>query len=413
VRRPLRRLLAIVAHNWPLKLAAVGLASLLYVGLVLAQNSKEWRGPVPIEVRKQPADAVLTGGVQYVTTIRYVAPLAAAGQVGSESFTAWIDLSTATLDAANDAVVSVNVISPDPQIQPFDWTPRQIRVHLDPLLTKVLPVAVDKGNVPPGLDLREPVVDPSQVSVSGTQSIVSQVVAVLARVRIDQSGLSIDQQVDLVAVDGRGDQVNQVRLEPTSVRVRIVIGNLLQNRSLPVSPVVAGTPAAGFDIASVTVDPLVVLVEGEPARLSALSRIDTLPLSVTGATGDVTASLGLVLPPGIDLLGTDRVTVTVRLTATAGTRTFTAGPVLAGARDDRTYSLSTDQVLVTVGGASSALATVSGDQLVVKADVSGLSSGVRAVQLKATLPAGMTLIAISPPTLTVTVGVPATPAASP
>ncbi len=409
----MRRLLAIVVHNWPLKLAAVGLASLLYVGLVLAQNSKEWRGQIPIDIRNQPAGAVIPGGVQYVTSIRYVAPLDAAGRVGSDSFTAWIDLSTATLDAANNAVVSVNVISPDPQIQPFDWTPRQISVHLDPLLMKDLPVTVDKGSVPPDLELREPVVDPARVSVSGTQSIVSQVVAVLARVRIDQAGLSIDQQVDLVAVDGRGEQVNQVRLEPASVRVRIVIGNQLQSRALPVSPVVAGTPAAGVDIASVTVEPLVVSVEGDPAKLSLLTRIDTLPVSVTGATGDVTANVGLVLPPGIELLGVDRVTVTIRLNATAGTRTFTAGPVLSGARDDRTYSLSTDQVLVTVGGASSALAVLSGDSLVVKADVSGLGPGVHAVQLKATLPAGLTLVAISPPTLTVTVGVPTTPAPSP
>jgi YbbR domain-containing protein len=408
-----RRLLAIVVHNWPLKLAAVGLASLLYVGLVLAQNSKEWRGQVPIEVRNQPAGAVCTGCVQYVTSIRYLAPLDAAGRVSGESFKAWIDLSTATPDAADDAVVRVNVTSPDPQIQPFEWTPRQISVHLDPLRTKVMAVSVDKGSVPADLEIREPVVDPAQVSVSGTQSSVSQVVAVLARVRIDQAGLSIDQQVELVAVDGRGEQVNQVRLEPASVRVRIVIGNQMQSRSLPVNPVVAGTPAAGFDIASVTVDPLVVSVEGDPAKLSALTRIDTMPVSVTGATSDVTASVGLIVAPGIELLGVDRVTVTARLNATTGTRTFTAGPVLSGARDDRTYSLSTDQVLVTVGGGSAALATLSGDNLVVTADVAGLNPGVHAIQLKATLPAGLTLVAISPPTLTVTVGVPPTPAPSP
>jgi YbbR domain-containing protein len=408
-----RRLLAIVIHNWPLKLAAVGLASLLYVGLVLAQNSKEWRGQVPIEVRNQPAGAVLIGGVQYVTSIRYFAPLDAAGRVTSESFTAWIDLSTATPDAANDAIVRVNVSSSDPQIQAFEWTPRQISVHLDPLRTKAMQVSVDKGNVPAELRLRDPVVDPAQITVSGTQSSVSQVVAVLARVRIDPSGLSIDEQVELIAVDGRGEQVNQVRLDPASVRVRIVIANQVQNRPLAVNPVVAGTPAAGFDIASVTVEPLVVSVEGEAAKLSALTRIDTLPVSVTGATGDVTASVGLILPPGIDVLGADQVTVTARIVATAGTRTFAAGPVLAGARDDRTYSLSTDEVLVTVGGASAALATLTGDKLVVTAEVGGLGPGVHAVQLKSTLPVGLTIVAISPPTLTVTVGVPATPAPSP
>jgi YbbR domain-containing protein len=408
-----RRAIAIIVHNWPLKLAAVGLAWLLYVGLVLAQNSKEWRGQVPIDVRNQPAGAVLTGGVQYVTSIRYFAPLDAAGRVTSDSFTAWIDLSTITPDADNAVVVRVNVSSSDPQIQTFDWSPRQITVHLDPLRTKIVPVSVDKGTVPPDLDLRDPIVDPAQVSVSGTQASVSQVVAAIARVRIDPAGLAIDQQVDLVAIDGQGEEVRQVRLEPAAVRVRILIGRQLQTRSLPVHPVMVGTPAAGFELASVTVDPLAVSVEGDGATLSAMSLIDTLPVSLTGATGDVTASVGLVLPPNTALLGVDKVTVTARLNATTGTRTFSAGPVLSGARDDRTYSLSTDQVLVTVGGTSVALASLGGDMLVVTADVDGLGPGIHPVKLRATLPAGLTLIAISPPTLTVTVAVATSPPPQP
>jgi YbbR domain-containing protein len=408
-----RRALAIIVHNWPLKLAAVGLASLLYVGLVLAQNSKEWRGQVPIEVRNQPAGAVLTGGVQYVTSIRYFAPFDAAGRVTSDSFTAWIDLSTIAPDAENAVVVRVNVSTPDPEIQAFDWAPRQITVHLDPLRTKIVPVSVDKGDVPPDLDLRDPIVDPAQVSVSGTQSSVSQVLGAVARVRIDKAGLSIDQQVDLVAIDGQGEEVRQVLLEPASVHVFILIGRQLQSRSLPIHPVIVGTPAAGFELASVTVDPLAVSLEGDGATLSALSLIDTLPVSLTGATGDVTASVGLVLPPSTALLGVDKVTVTARLNATSGTRTFSAGPVLSGARDDRTYSLSTDQVLVTVGGTSIALAGLRGDMLAVTADVDGLAPGVHPVKLRATLPAGLTLIAISPPTLTVTVGAATSPPPQP
>ena len=35
------RLLRLLVHNWPLKLAAVGLATLLYGGLVLSQNASD------------------------------------------------------------------------------------------------------------------------------------------------------------------------------------------------------------------------------------------------------------------------------------------------------------------------------------------------------------------------------------
>ena len=41
------RVLQTIVHNWPLKLAAIGLATLLYGGVVLTQNSNTFTQPVP------------------------------------------------------------------------------------------------------------------------------------------------------------------------------------------------------------------------------------------------------------------------------------------------------------------------------------------------------------------------------
>ena len=41
----MRRILEIVLHNWPLKLAAVGLATVLYGGIVLSQGARDLRRP--------------------------------------------------------------------------------------------------------------------------------------------------------------------------------------------------------------------------------------------------------------------------------------------------------------------------------------------------------------------------------
>jgi len=64
------RLLTLVIHNWPLKIAAIGLASLLYAGLVLSQNVQTFNGPIPILPLNQPTDAVLVGNLTAVTDIR-------------------------------------------------------------------------------------------------------------------------------------------------------------------------------------------------------------------------------------------------------------------------------------------------------------------------------------------------------
>ncbi len=53
----MKRLVAIVVHNWPLKLAAIALATLLYAGLVLSQSAQQTDARVPIVPRNQPVDA--------------------------------------------------------------------------------------------------------------------------------------------------------------------------------------------------------------------------------------------------------------------------------------------------------------------------------------------------------------------
>jgi YbbR domain-containing protein len=163
----------------------------------------------------------------------------------------------------------------------------------------------------------------------------------------------------------------------------------------------------------VTLDSPTVTLEGDAATLAALTKIDTQPLSISGSSANVSGVVGLVLPKGLEALGASTVRITASISATQGTRTFSVGIVLSGAQADRTYGLSTDQVLVTLGGTAGALANLQGDTLVVTADVDGFGPGVHEVALKTTLPAGIALVAVSPPKVTVTVTVPQSPSPSP
>ena len=89
------------------------------------------------------------------------------------------------------------------------------------------------------------------------------------------------------------------------------------------------------------------------------------------------------------------------------TRTYTAGLRLVGAAPDLSYALSTDRVLVTIGGSTADLDRLSGAAMVVDLDVAGLKAGAHPVPVTANLPAGTTLVAASPPKVTVTISVPA------
>jgi YbbR domain-containing protein len=160
-------------------------------------------------------------------------------------------------------------------------------------------------------------------------------------------------------------------------------------------------------VASVSVDPLVAPVEGDANDLAKLDQADTAPVSISGASSDVVQRVSLALPSGVQALGETTVQVTVRIRAVTATRTFDAGLAVVGSSPDKSYSLSTDHVLVTIGGLVADLDRLSAAAFVLNVDVSGLGDGPHKVVPTVNLTTGLTLLSISPSPVVVTIAAPA------
>jgi YbbR domain-containing protein len=400
------RYLRFVVHNWPLKLAAIGLATLLYGGLVLSQTTQDFTGNVPIQVANAAGDVIVLTQPGSVTRVRYVAPPDLGLRIDSTTFRATVDL--AGVQATGDRrTFSVAVEAVDPRIQVLDFEPRAIVLTADRVASRTVPIRAVLGPAPSGLDIGEPTVEETTATVSGPASVVAKVTEAQARVVVDGSGIDVNQLVTLLPVDANGEALTPVDVDPVQVRVKVPVFTDRRSKTLPVTPNVIGTPAAGFEIASVTVDPAVVSVEGDANDLAALESADTQPISVSGASSEVTQTVSLALPDGVQALGGGTVQVTVTLRPRTGTRVFEAGLLLIGARPDLVYSLSTDHVLVTIGGSLADLDRLSGVSLTLTVDVTGLEPGTHAVPVSANLATGLTLVGASPNPVDVIVSSPA------
>jgi len=406
------RILRRIVHNWPLKLAAVVLASLMYGGLALSTNTQTFAGPIAAQFINEPKDTVILPSTPpSVTLVRYFAPSGVS--VASSSFLATVDLSSL---GTKVGVVSVpiDVSSPDPRIRVLGFEPTFATLEVDRLISKPgIPVSIVHGPVPDALTLGDTVVDPATVTISGAASIVSKVAAVRADVIIQATGIDVDEDVRLVPVDALGTPLRPLEVTPATARIRIPVFSDRQSRTLPVNPVITGDPAAGFEIASVTVNPLVVLVAGDADQLAELTRVDTTPIPTTGLSADRTIDVGLALPTGVVQVGDETITVTIKIRPVTATRTFSAGLRLLGSTSALTYVPSTDRVLVTIGGSTADLDRLEGAALVVDLDVTGLKPGVHEVPVTANLPAGTTVVASSPASVTVTISVAPPPSATP
>ena len=406
----MRRVLAFIFRNWPLKLAAIVLATMLYVGLVLSQSAQTRSVNIPIEARGLPSDAVLLNDLPFVTEVSYVAAPGVA--VSSETFVAWVDLSGVDADGG-PVFVDVVVDSIDPQVRVLSRAPPAVRVDLDPVRSKVVPVVVDVSDVPPDLQTDEPVVGAETVTVRGPASIVDRVVVAQAVVTVDATALDVDRDVALVPLDGANEKVSGVDVQPETVRVTIHVFKDVASRSLPVTVPLAGSPPPGFVVGAITTDPVVVAVGGEAADLSPLQFVQTEPVSVTNETSDIVATVALDLPAGVVALGISRVEVRVPIRPVSETRLFQVGIDLTGERNDLEYAVARDRVLVTLRGSPVDLDRLAQTSFTVALDVSGLGTGSHDVPARVDLPAGLELVTISPRNVVVEVTPVTAPSPSP
>jgi YbbR domain-containing protein len=83
--------------------------------------------------------------------------------------------------------------------------------------------------------------------------------------------------------------------------------------SVKVVPQVRGTPAAGFAIQRVEVEPATVRITGPRSTIETRGEVPTVPIDVSGSRRSVTQSVGLMLPASTYLIRERAVRVTVEI----------------------------------------------------------------------------------------------------
>jgi len=405
------RLLGAIVYNWPLKLMALALATLLYAGLVFSQNAQTRPVSVPIVAANQPAGTILISALGEVSDIRYFVTDQSDVTFTSSNFSAQVDLAQVQAGPESQSV-RVVVVSADPRIQVLAATPAFVSVRLEKVEPKDVPVVVIPGAVPDGLEIRPPEQSLKTATVRGAESDIARVVQVRAIIPIDTSGIDIDRDFPLSPVDELGERVGGVDVEPSSVRVSVVVIKDETTKTVPIVPAIVGNLGEGFEVARVSFSVPVASLEGDSADLAEITTVRTQPISIEGRTTDLDTAVGFDLPQGVAAVAPQQVVVHVFVRAVTASRTFNAGVVPTGQRADRVYSLSIGQTQVTIGGSPAHLDELSGAALTVSANVAGLDVGTHQVTLTISVEAGLSVLAISPATATVTVTSAVAPSAS-
>jgi len=399
----------IVAHDFPLKAIAVVIAVLFAIANFQNATPRlvdiEFVGRVPVERPDNiPTGYVLRGQLGDVGVTLRGAP-GAADRVALSDLRATLDVNSLALGQSEPQDARVTVTVAKEEVEVVDVSPPTVSVRVERLISRTVLVQARFSNDPPaGTRAGDAAVSPTEVSVTGPESDVARIAAVLGTVRFGDGQTDIEAPgTPAIPVDAAGVPIDGLEVEPGVVTVKVPVLPTATTRTVPVVFTLRGVVAPGYWVVGAAMDPFAVTVRGEEQVLSTLDRIETQPIDIGNLNATRTLSVALSVPSGVTLLRPTDVTVTVTVQALAGTRVFSSAIVVTGLPANQTAELDLTNVAVLVAGPVPTLASLPPGQVTASVDAAGRGPGTYIVDVAVGVPSNVSVQTVQPTRVALTI----------
>ncbi len=345
----------------------------------------------------------------------YEGPTSIVDTLTAADFSATVDLSQTAYGQGQLAPVVVRAGNDQITLDPP--TPSEISVHLEELVTKEIPVALDlRGSVPRGYTTSEPLIEPPLITVKGIASDVERLD--LARVTVflsaeDTQTKVVTPQPIFYDQQGRVTGVSNLEVSQNQVTVTIPIQESADFANRVISVNLVGEPAPGYRVLNTSVNPPSVLVTGRPSQLELPFRVQTEPIDVTGLTETFSTRISLVLPAGITLDEVQEIVATVEIEPFSSTKVFNRPVEVLGLDDQLEAIVQPETARVVLFGPLPVLDALPEQEVEVTVDTFGLAEGTYELEPTVTIPErGLEIRSVQPALLTVIITQPVTTTAT-
>lgn len=370
-----------IIHNYKTFLWALALSIAVWISAVTSADPDETRKlPYPVTIQKigQSSDLVLGSTIpeQVEITLRAPSSVWELLEANPQLVSAILDFSTLSAgEHTSELQIQINARP----VQIITVSPSTVTFNLEPLERKILEVDLNLvGEVAVGYQIGEANLETVQVTVSGPQSKVEQVVR--ARVSVEVNGIreNLDQVATIELLDVDGQIIEGLNVSPSSVNVLLPVSQQGGYRDVAVKITIVGRVASGYRLTDLSVFPPVVTVfSTNPDLVSNLPGvIETQPLDLQNAQDDITTRLSLVLPEGVSIIGEQTVLVQAGVSPIEGSVTLANEIIeIVGLENGLTAVVSPNSVDVILSGPLPLLDTLTRQSIRATVDLTGLSAG--------------------------------------
>jgi len=393
------KLWRILADNLSSALLALFLAVAVWVVAAYEEappRTDFFPSTIPVKIVNLGKNLIISNPVQTEVRIKIRALADTWKRLKPSSFEATLDL--LGLEAGQHEVpVSIKTLEKGVAVLSVD--PPRLTVNLEEVSERKVSVRVkvlDEESIPLGYISHLPVVSPEQITIRGPKTSVEQVTEAVIEVSLKNARDTVIKQEAPILLDAEGNKIQGLTLSPPTVMVKVVIERQVGYRDVTVRAKIEGSPAPGYWISNISVEPALVTVYGQQSVIGELpGYLDTEPINVDNAEQDIIKRVALALPEGVLVLGEgagkEGILVQISIQPLLGGQTIHRKVELQGLRFGLKATASPTAVDIILSGPLPALQQLQPDDVQVVLNLFGLGRGTHKVTPRVILPEGLGL----------------------
>jgi len=321
----------------------------------------------------------------------------------ADDFTITADLSKYALKSGEQNIPIVITKSPD-NINVVNSDILFIKVDLDELTQNKLSITANiSGQPSDGYYASRPVLSQTTATVVGGSKFVNLVKSIIVEEDIKGIKSDVAKTYTLKPVDEAGDEVKNVVVNPAQIDVKISVS---KTKYLGVTVKTIGTLSSNFTLGSTKATPKQFSVTGSADALDKVTNLDTQDIDLSKIDKSTTVNIKVIIPDGLTLVsGTNDVKVEVNLdkvvvetpvaevtTAAPVQKTISQGVKYINLNELYEAKLGTDKDVLVVSGTQAIIDSLDLTKIAAELDLANLVEGEHQVDVKVSMPEGLTLV---------------------
>jgi YbbR domain-containing protein len=238
---------------------------------------------------------------------------------------------------------------------------------------------------------------PDTVKLSGSINELEKVNNVVYELNVEQTQSAWKTTVTFQPVDINGRLIEHLQTDPESADITVTTSENMGKKSVPVIPIVTGTPAINYSITSQEINPNYVEITGDPEAIQSVNSINTQEIRIEGSTSAITRTVSLTSPKAGIVINPQNVQVKINIGQISSQRSVQVFVEIRGQKENFSYRLDPPRVTIWLQGPVDKLKDLELNLVKATFDASSYGPGVHTVKLpKPNLPSSVAFFDMNP-----------------